>query len=367
MQRILTALFVLGLISACGKLPGYKVNETTQDFTQSGVTNDKVDILFVIDNSGSMADNQANVASNFSSFISQFASRNLKFQIGVVSTDAYKVNWTSPTSYTFASGTTGHWDCSSYTPVTNCPYNGISNGGAGTLLHKTANSKILTPETTNYVTQFQQNILLGTKGSGAEQGLISTMLALSPARTQVGAWNNEFVRDGAYLAVILVSDEDEGVSATNTDYLRDSAAALDARLDQFEDYMKSLKPDDTRMVRFDAIVDTSGSSCGNTLQDGIAYEQAATRLGGRIMSICDNFGTTLADLGSEILSAVTRFKLRQPPQGDITVYVNGVLVPNDATNGWTYDSSTLEITFHGTAVPSVGQSIQLVYVPGAPA
>src|SRR6185312_5755879 len=47
----------------------------TDTFKQAQVT--KVDFLFVIDNSGSMADKQENIASNASQFLQQALSRNV--------------------------------------------------------------------------------------------------------------------------------------------------------------------------------------------------------------------------------------------------------------------------------------------------
>ena len=46
-----------------------------------------VDILFVVDNSGSMISNQTNLKNNFSSFISAFSGSGVSYQIAIITTD----------------------------------------------------------------------------------------------------------------------------------------------------------------------------------------------------------------------------------------------------------------------------------------
>ncbi len=50
----------------------------------------QVDVLWVIDNSGSMAPRQENLAKNFQSFIDVFAKGSIDFRIGVTTTDIFK-------------------------------------------------------------------------------------------------------------------------------------------------------------------------------------------------------------------------------------------------------------------------------------
>ena len=59
-------------------------------FTQNEVSG-KVDILWVVDNSGSMEDSQENLARNFNSFINRFVDENtdqlVDFQMAIITTD----------------------------------------------------------------------------------------------------------------------------------------------------------------------------------------------------------------------------------------------------------------------------------------
>src|SRR5690606_10339321 len=60
-------------------------DEQTDIFTQ--VSGQKVDVLFVVDNSGSMSDEQNSLSTNFGSFLTGANQWNTDYQVGVVTTD----------------------------------------------------------------------------------------------------------------------------------------------------------------------------------------------------------------------------------------------------------------------------------------
>src|SRR5580698_5135226 len=80
--------------AGCGTdTPSFSLQPAGQAFTQSnGVFNNQLDILWVVDNSSSMSPLQANMTSNFNSFISTFQSKGYDFRMTVTTTDAYKAN-----------------------------------------------------------------------------------------------------------------------------------------------------------------------------------------------------------------------------------------------------------------------------------
>lgn len=43
--------------------------------------------------------------------------------------------------------------------------------------------------------------------------------------------------------------------------------------------------------------------------------------------------------------------------------MNGISISQDATSGWTYDSTANSIIFHGTAIPAQGAEINVQYDP----
>lgn len=348
----------MGLLSGCGKLPGFSVNAKSDSFQQAYTRNDKIDLLFIVDNSGSMDEEQANLSASFNNFIGEFTDKELNFQIGVISTDTVT--------------TAAHW--------TNSPYNNFNNSGRGTLLYRKTSGyqKILTsfmPDAT-VKTQFANNVLIGTNGSGAESGILSATQFLDTAR--LAGWNNGFIRSDAFLSIIVVSDEDESYGNTNSTYIKNNTTDKNARINGFLaalDTAKGVVDGDRSRIRFDAVVATDFSFCNNAVPGsvisasavGTVYMEVAQTLSGVSVPVCTDFSSAIADIAEELVVATTRFHLAQPPDGPINgVYVNEGAVPHDATNGWQYLSASQEIEFRGTAIPSAGASIRVDYIPLTP-
>lgn len=89
----------------------------------------QIDVLWVVDNSGSMAPRQENLAKNFSAFIGEFSKASVDYRLAVASTDV--VNQ------------------------------------AGKLL---GNPRLISPQTPNGAAAFSANIKVGTSGSAFESG-----------------------------------------------------------------------------------------------------------------------------------------------------------------------------------------------------
>jgi hypothetical protein len=71
-----------------GTTTGGIVYETKEEiFYQSKSETKKLDIVWIIDNSGSMSDEQASLGSNFSAFIDDFITKDVDFQMAVTTTD----------------------------------------------------------------------------------------------------------------------------------------------------------------------------------------------------------------------------------------------------------------------------------------
>ena len=352
----LTAAILLTSMTACGPLPGFEVLNKDDNFDQIVSINDKVDILFVIDNSGSMGEEQLTLTESFTSFIDQFRSRNLNFQIGVISTDVQ----TDPDWWTG----TGAW-----LRVSGWGFFGQS--GSGTLVGLGANPRLLTPNTPNLVQTFQENARLYTYGWFEEAGILAAYKALSPERLAVGAANEGLVRDDALLAVVVLSDEDESVgdmSSQLQDYIRNYPALRAQRVSDFAERFRSLKPDRPDLLRFDAIIAPSAAECPTGLPggEGEVYAEVAGMFRGTVSNICQDFSAHLVKIGSDLVNLLTSFKIKQKPAGPITVIVDDVVVPENAENGWQFDEPTLVISFHGTSVPKADAKIKVNYVPSAP-
>ncbi len=131
-----------------------------------------IDVLFVIDNSCSMADDQAALAANSQSFFRTFLAHQSDFHLGVVSTD-----------------TTDRAD-------------------RGHLV-----APFITAQTPNVQAAFQNMVELGSDGSGIEKALLSAWSALHEPMLSRG--NAGFIRPQADLAIVFLGDEDDQ-STTST-------------------------------------------------------------------------------------------------------------------------------------------------------
>ncbi len=164
--------------------------------------NRNLDILFVIDNSGSMREEQASLVANFNRFINVLD--NIEgglpnVHIGVVTTDI------GAGPYGIM-GCTGNGDRGI---LQNAPVGGAcSTPGPERYIIDIANDDGVT-RTNNYAGTLADTFSciaeLGTGGCGFEQPLESMRRALNGSNAE----NNGFIRDDAFLAVIIISDEDD--------------------------------------------------------------------------------------------------------------------------------------------------------------
>lgn len=181
--------------------PGYW--ESTWYFPQD-VSKD-VDILFVMDNSNSMAEEQQNLSQNFPLFIEALRTPKLNnkipnVHIGVVTADLGAGNYGLPSCET-TGGDGGKLQ--SQARIAGCvpptdPYISYIDG--------VTNVKSSTSDAVQQVKEaFQCIVEIGTGGCGFEQTLESTRRALD----QTANVNPGFIRKDASLAVVIITDEDD--------------------------------------------------------------------------------------------------------------------------------------------------------------
>lgn len=161
-----------------------------------------VDILFVVDNSGSMADEQINLARNFDKFINVLTQgAGNDYQIAVVSTDldgtgevagdVQDVFSTTPPFFV-SQGTIRRCEPTSIA-------NGCFRGGSMKVVRSSMSAS-------DQIRAFQENVRLGSCGSGNERAMLAMATALGNARP--GSCNAGFLRPDANLVVVIVSDEE---------------------------------------------------------------------------------------------------------------------------------------------------------------
>jgi hypothetical protein len=312
--------------------PGTRV----ETFAQTEVPS--LDVLWVVDNSASMAEEQAALAQNFGAFFEYLEDTGADYHIGVISTDVYSA---------------GH--------------RGQLQGEA----------PFISPRTPYAAEVFSRSVQVGTDGKGDEQGFRAALLALDePLKS---TFNAGFQREDAYLYVIFVSDEDDKSFGEVTYFER-----------RFES-LKGLGND--RMVNLGAVVELAPGSCPDA-SPGTRYAALAERVGGLSRSICEDFGGALDALGFSAAGLKRVFTLdeaaldtsvavwvRTPcarpwqPAGLCveTLYDCGgsasevfgftCVLRQALPDGWGYEPETGSLRFFGAAVPPFGARIEVGYIP----
>ncbi len=309
--------------------------EQTDRFVQQAEA--KVDVLFVVDNSGSMMEEQQSLGQNFASFLSAASAASVDYHIGVTTTGIDP----SP----------GGWSA--------CP-GGVEGGEAGRLFPPNGSSpRIITPKTPNAASVFATNTRVGVCHWN-EQGLEAAYRALSEplmssvddARTPLANdGNGGFVRPEAKLAVIVLSDEE--------DFSNRSVEA-------YKTHFLALKGNDPSKFSFSAIVGPSNlATCPSASSAGNRYIQLAEATGGVVESICTpNWADSLRKLSESTFGPNRVFKLTERPEpadgSRIVVRVEGV----EVGSGWSYDADTNAVVFDAKAAPPAGAIVEITYPLG---
>jgi hypothetical protein len=211
-SAILAALSA-ALAAGCDSPPTNALLSCEQDVQ---VLPAETDLLFVVDDSGSMAEEQDNLRRNLAAFVASLADSPVPndFRIGVTTTDVHNTFGMTaffPTdvapfdqfSYpvAFAQGSVVAIDPGAFTDdaLRGKPVHDQTNGYA-----VPGAPRFLTPA---QLREFETNVLVGTLGSGKEEPLRAIELALG-ARLEDGT-NAPFLRSGARLGIVILTDEDD--------------------------------------------------------------------------------------------------------------------------------------------------------------
>ncbi len=171
----------------------------------------------------------------------------------------------------------------------------------------------------------------------------------------ITGWNEGFLRQDAYLALIFISDEED--QSTNT-------------VDFYVNYFLAIKGfRNTNLFSASAIVGDAPSGCGGFQADpGLRYIDVANRTGGIFESICtSDWSSSLQNLGLSVFGYKSRFFLgNQPVAGTVEVEIDGVVINGTAPSGqvrWSYDPTTNSVNFAPLAIPEPGSQIVVRYRP----
>ena len=273
-------------------------------FHQASTETKKLDIVWIIDNSGSMSDEQDALGANFNAFIQDFITKDVDFKMAITTTD------------TSSSELAGRMVMGSDTKL---------------------NSVAAQSNPTQFMDDFRSMVRVGTQGSGYEKGL-------EASEGFMNKYAATFLRPDAYLAVVILSDEEDQSAKSVASYT---------------DYLKSFKAE-AGLVKVYSIVDVGMSNTGGYgVSTGYErYASASNNTAGIVADIRDDFYTSLSDMGSSIINLLDSFALANTPvDGTLKVFVNGF-----ESQDYTYDATSRSIKFNSNHLPPVGAEITVTYV-----
>lgn len=246
-----------------------------------------VDILFVIDNSSSMREEQQKIAQRFDRFIEQLT--NINWRIAITTTDNYYTN---------------NWN-----------NGGLDDFGQNQLFLTSA----MNPQEAQNL--FSRKVRRTESGWDTETGIYSVYRSIERTINPKKDFDKEiakFYRNDSALAVVIVSDEDESGSG----FKNDGDGLLQ---------LVKTKWNDQKKFQFNSIiVNTSACLNGEGATMGIKYEELSKKTNGIVGDICaDNYSTILKDIGQGVSSLQKTYNLKCIPQDidkdgklDVKVSVN---------------------------------------------
>ncbi|MCB9741965.1 MAG: choice-of-anchor D domain-containing protein [Alphaproteobacteria bacterium] len=281
--------------------------------------NASVDVIWVVDNSGSMSDVVAHLSSRFQDFIDPWlALGEFDWQMGVITTD-----------------------------MDNPLHQGRLQGNG-----------VITPDSADPRTDFLRAVDQGDQGSGNERGFDAVEAAITSPL--IDGYNAGLLRDGVPLYVIFVSDEDDASSMTASSFVNDLVAIKG----------------DISLVKVAAICGGPGGLFGGcnvthdwsqgpvTATGADKYVEATELTASTWSSICaEDYAPALNLMATLAAGMNDTFYLSGTPTnlGTLFVYVDGVEAPYGTLDGWTYDASLNAIVFHGDTIPPAESQITIEY------
>lgn len=209
----------------------------------------RTDILFVIDNSGSMAEEQAGIATELPAFLAELQQGDAveqDFRVGVITTSVYQR----------AVFTDGHeqYDPEAYNSQSGLLQPVVDDKGLPTA------ERYLDGGDADLLAKFRRLVHQGLRGSGQETPFEAVRLALTPPLSTTPleeGGNAGFLRDGARLLVVVVSDEDD---CSSTERPPPVAVSEDTAVDACTDHADLLTPVSEYAHLFRGLPDGTGAT-----------------------------------------------------------------------------------------------------------
>lgn len=278
--------------------------KVSEDDAGVEVFNPEVDVLFIVDDSGSMGTHQNNLIQNIDRFVAAFTARtNIDYHIGVLTSSMEKDSW----------------------------------GGAKACCGELVGSpKFVDRSTPGAQMILKTNLRVGTGGAVTEKFFEPLVAALSPP--MVNGPNAGFYRSGAYLAVVFITDAEEqsrGIDAKGT-----------------FDFLVGLKGRPERIISYGVIVPSTVSNCSRDSSESPqrleSFLSMMPNAGNNVFSLCDPlFGDRISGIADDLVRYVgNMIVLNRPPViSTIRVTYGNQEIPRDLRRGWSFDAFRNAIIF----------------------
>lgn len=279
----------------------YGVTRHVQTDSWTQPTREKgVDILWVIDDSSSMLEEQGQLAEHAGSFISFLSTVAVDFRLGMVTTD-------------------------------------MEGDYAGQLI-----GELLAPDSEDLTETFAILATFSTEGSRDERGFDAALQAFDPSLDAFG-------RSDADIEVIFFSDEDDH---------------SDMEAEAFVAALQALRPGvQVKVNAVVGDLPEGCASLLAAADPGELYVEAQALTGGLRESICSaDYAAMLQRVALAVLGLDDRFALSRVPDLDsMEVKVDGVTLYQRERHGWTYDPGENLLILDGYAVPQPGAELSARY------
>ena len=293
-------LFLVVALLGCQAEPNLKkVPKPVINKVEKGLNNvsfnPAVDILFIIDDSGSMSRYQEKLAANADLFIEKFfKAKFIDFHIGVTSSSTQS---------------------------------NLSKAGDGKL-HRVDKETFVERTTPDKEILLAEMMNIGTSGSGTERFL--NVPELTFGKTLVTGFNKGFYRPNAQLAIIVVTDTEDQSRVTP---------------DEAYEFVLELKNNENTKIHYVAAVIEQNASCPQTDDYKAGPRKLKAMMDffdnrGHQLDLCKaNYGEDMARIAEGLVKAVSTIYLDELP--DITtlkVAYGNIIIPNDPITGWVYNA-----------------------------
>lgn len=261
--------------------------------------NPMADIIFYVDQSLSMENDQVELSDNLSRFIEGLSPYTPDWQIAVVTND-----------------------------------DGCTETGS------------MTPLTPGYMDLFRNAAMNGEFGDNTERGLEIAYQAA--AHSQAGECNEGLLREGALAHFIMVSDEADQ-SPRGWQFTVDEVTATkgDESLVKFSAVAGPLPSGCTEEDDGETVHEAAA---------GTGYYEAVQNTGGVFLSLCSDWAENVAILASSFTAPTSYALSNRPDPFTIAVEVNDIVVRD-----WTYSSANNSVVFNELARPVEGDRIDIAY------